>query len=558
MEQQLILTPTGEKPIWLIQVGDEVIGRDGVINVVTEVKKIDNTTPGWLPDESTCDTYLINNRYRLHQAQSVYLNGNVSHGYLIQPGDMMYNADGSEFTVTSAQKLDTNYTWYRFEITGDHSYIMDGILVHNASRFWRGADAGNWNVNGNWSATDGGGTGASFPVNGDAVSSTSTSSNGRITVNTASACTSYIQSGGYTGGLIMNASLTMAGTITIISGTTITGTSDIINNVTSTITTAGITISGGLQLKGASQTYTWADAPTITGTLTFGGTGTIVMSGAYTLTCGTFAINQSFTLSGNVSCSGTTTSTNTNTFNGSFNIDTKSLTNNSDILAGTGSPTISFSGGGTWSSNNSATSVAVPITNNGNLTLGTNVCMGNTTFTHASGTITAAGGGTTWSNKTGASTITINNTGFISGTCTLNVNQNYTFNGTAGFTLTAFSFTAGSSRTISLLQTNNYTVTGTTSNVVGTSGAILTITSSSASLQVVLNFTSGYPAYLATCTGTRINSNGGSKVYVATGILTTTNNWKVIDYTDFITSTQVDKGGLFPDVLNKKSLFIPE
>src|ERR1035438_6268468 len=96
------------------------------------------------------------------------------------------------------------------------------------------------NGGGNFSAT-GTWVEAAVPVAGDAVVATGTS--GQLTVDVASGgvgLLSFIMTG-YTNTLTMNATLTVAGTVTFVSGMTIAGTSDLICNTTATLTSGGKT-----------------------------------------------------------------------------------------------------------------------------------------------------------------------------------------------------------------------------------------------------------------------------------------------------------------------------
>lgn len=522
----LILTPIGYRPAWQLQPGDVVIGRDGVENTINSIEAVNATDAGWVPAGQEFDWFLVNGHFRIFRAQSIFMGDNVTHGYLLQPGDTIFDKDGAPEVITTVEQINTSYTWYRLDLTGDRSFVMDGVLHHNASRFLVTGGSGTWGNTNNWSATDGGGSGASAPINGDAVQFTTSSGAANMDTTGANrACTSLVQSGTWSGTFTVSTQLTMAGALTITRN--VAGSSTIVITASATITNNGKTIPN-LTLQGASQTYTWADAPTITGTLTYNGTGTLVNSGAFTCTVGNFTTLQSFTLSGNISCSGTATNTNNNTFNGSFTITTVNLTMNGQMLSGTGSPAISLSGGGTWSGNSN---LQVATTNNGALTLGSAVNLGGT-FTHASSTVTAAGGGTTMTIGSAAATITCNSTGFCSGTLIIEIQQALTFNGTQGASWTRMTYSNGTNRTVTLTQGNTYTCTGT-ANVIGSaSSGQLTIASSSATLQVVLNFSGASAVFMGKTTATRIDSSGGGKAFIGAGTLTTTTNWAQLADTD--------------------------
>jgi len=148
-----------------------------------------------------------------------------------------------------------------------------------ASRYLVAGGTGNWNSNTNWSATDGGGSGASFPVAGDDVFFTSSSGNANVAVNVASAAQSLIISGTYAGTLAMNNTLTVSGSVTLVPTLIFAGTSALIINATGAITTNGKTISIPLQLIGTS-TITLNDNLNILSAITLGTTTlTITING---------------------------------------------------------------------------------------------------------------------------------------------------------------------------------------------------------------------------------------------------------------------------------------
>lgn len=109
-----------------------------------------------------------------------------------------------------------------------------------ASRYFVGGGTGNWDSTTNWAATDGGASGASFPIAGDTVFLTALSGAGTLSINVASACSS-IDFTGFTGTLGGAATLT-GGTITLAATMTNSyiGTFNI--SGTSTITSNGIQI----------------------------------------------------------------------------------------------------------------------------------------------------------------------------------------------------------------------------------------------------------------------------------------------------------------------------
>ena len=129
--------------------------------------------------------------------------------------------------------------------------------------------AGNWNDTAVWSATDGGAPGASFPVDGDAVSLTATSGAITVTVNVSSAATS-IDATGFTGTFTGSSALQLKGNCKAVAGCTWTYTGTLTSAIaagTATLTSGGKTLCGALTQNGAG-TLTFADAFVTTGTCT--------------------------------------------------------------------------------------------------------------------------------------------------------------------------------------------------------------------------------------------------------------------------------------------------
>jgi hypothetical protein len=154
----------------------------------------------------------------------------------------------------------------------------------------------NWNLATSWSTV--GSTSSTnsgtFPssATADPVIFDSFSSN--VTINVASACTS-VTCTGYTGQITFTNSLNVRGSVTFSVGMTTTGTGNLIISGTSTLTSAGVQLSGGLQFTPFtfSLTGTIADNWTIVGSLsrTGGNTYTITGSGGVR----TISVQGSFT-----------------------------------------------------------------------------------------------------------------------------------------------------------------------------------------------------------------------------------------------------------------------
>lgn len=143
-----------------------------------------------------------------------------------------------------------------------------------------GGGSVNWNANGSWAATDGGATGATFPVAGDRVFLTALSGVGSLAINVASACGDF-DCTGYIGTLNGGGILTCGGNFTLVAAMTLGGSPGITFNASSgtkVITSAGKNFQGGWIFNGAA-TFQLADSPNLLNTA------------PVTLTAGTFDAN---------------------------------------------------------------------------------------------------------------------------------------------------------------------------------------------------------------------------------------------------------------------------
>lgn len=211
-----ILTPTGYKPIEEIEVGDKVAAFDMVTGekIINEV--IDKKWMFDNPEENykLCKFYNINNRWRLAGDLSIWTTPTtVKHISELEIGDKIYDDNDQEITVESIEE-DAGFGWWRFHISGDASYIADGLTMHNASRFWILGTA-TWNnaTTTNWAATSGAGSGgSSVPGSADVAIFDSLSGGGTVTLNYSPTL------GGITGGAHTGTLVTGANTVTFASG----------------------------------------------------------------------------------------------------------------------------------------------------------------------------------------------------------------------------------------------------------------------------------------------------------------------------------------------------
>ncbi len=285
-----ILTRRGYRDSALCKRFNRVLAFDFVTGKRTynRIKKVE-----FVPCEDE-DWVLINGKFRLHRHQSLWANGNVTHAGFLKFGDVIYvDKDHSETVVDLEFKAGGPKQWTKLEVTGDHSFIADGITLHNASRFWV-LGTGTWDAadTTHWSATSNGSGGASVPGGSDAVTLDGSSGGGTVTASVDQTIAS-LTFGTFTGTLIVSSRIINAA---FVSGTgtatrTFTASSTTFNlsgasqNAWDFTTITGLTrtlTSSVINLTGASATFQ-GGAITTYATVTQTGGGAMVMAGANTI-----------------------------------------------------------------------------------------------------------------------------------------------------------------------------------------------------------------------------------------------------------------------------------
>jgi filamentous hemagglutinin len=276
------------------------------------------------------------------------------------------------------------------------------------------------------------------PVAGDAVVARAGGTSGNLTVNVPSACASIIFTN-YVGTLTFNDTLTTTSTVTFVTGMTVAGTAGtLICTGAATLTSGGKTLTCALTLNGSGITYTLGDNWTVNGLVSIG------------------------------SASGDNVNSNKITCAGGLSI----------LSGGTlgGTATLELTGG-TWS-NASTALLRNSLSLNGNVTVSGTVFYSTGTLSYASGTITTTGstltvgvtgvtttldvGSVTWANVTlvAGSTESLTSNLVWSGTLTLSNGTGITLSGAGkpnGTGAVAFSSTA----TVTLNNTGGLVTTGT-------------------------------------------------------------------------------------------------
>jgi hypothetical protein len=231
--------------------------------------------------------YRINGTWNLYKDQSIWANLRVIHASELQIGDIIYNDLDQDIIVTSIEEVEQS-SWWKLDVSGDSSYIADGLTLHNASRFWvGGGSSSNWNATGNtnWSSTSGGSNNASVPTSADDVTFNG-NGNSNSTISAATTILSYTVTSGYTRTSTHNADLTVAGNVTLNTNYTIAGAGHMTISNTCTFNSNGKTWPNNLYFSTNTTT-------TLSSNLTIGGiwstvgsvSPTINSSTTQTLTC---------------------------------------------------------------------------------------------------------------------------------------------------------------------------------------------------------------------------------------------------------------------------------
>jgi hypothetical protein len=377
-----------------------------------------------------------------------------------------------------------------------------------ANRFFiSGGTNNNWSSTTNWSTTSGGAGGSSVPLVTDAAILDANSP--ACTLDTGSPTCASITCTGYTHTLTWNTPLTVAGAVTWGSGMTHAGTSDLIWTATSTLTANGVTMSGGINFQGSSQTFTLSGNAAISGNLTWSGTT------AATVSTGAISVG------------------------GNLNIGTGSLGGTSVIsLTGT-SGSATWSGAGTLKNSLTFAGGANTITVSGTVNYFTS------TITYTSGTVVTTGStlscvggactfntaGITWNIiQIGGTTYTVNSLLSATAITMSGAGGNLAFAGTAGFSVGTFIYAAlTASRTFTLKSGITYNVTtalilqGNITNALATFA--LSLVASTPGTQANLILATGATQFVGYTSATDINASGGQQIYSYQGSFSNSPNW---------------------------------
>lgn len=194
------------------RVGMNVLGFENGKSVINKIEEVtDETQYG--------NFYMVNDSVLLFENQSVFANGNITHAKLLKTGHILWNTNGKTYAsvpVVSIKKVTGRFHFYRFKISGNHTYFLNGLLMHNASRYWVAAPGQVWNATAGtkWAATSGGAGGSSNPTSADDVFFNGSSGSSSVAIGPAT-CNSF-NSTGFAGSFTAGTTgLTVAGSITL-------------------------------------------------------------------------------------------------------------------------------------------------------------------------------------------------------------------------------------------------------------------------------------------------------------------------------------------------------
>jgi len=246
--------------------------------------------------------YTINGVYHFYAEQSLWANVGVTHVKRLEIGDTLYSDLDKDIIITSISSNIATAPFIRFSISGDHSYIADGVTLHNASRYWVGG-SGTWSGSDqtHWSSSSNGSGGSSVPTGSDAVIIDENSGSGTMLLSNsgiALPAASILQTNGtgtcnITGNLANT--LTSYGSVTFLPGK-FSGTASmfIYNSSTCNIALNDNSIGALTFGTGTGGIYTLTSNSTVTGVVTLA-VGTLV-TGAYNHTWQSFASANSSTI----------------------------------------------------------------------------------------------------------------------------------------------------------------------------------------------------------------------------------------------------------------------
>ena len=228
--------------------------------------------------------YRINNQWTLYKDQFVWANLNVVYARNLQIGDTIYDDQDGDLTVTSIEEVIAD-SWWRLSVSGDHSYIVDGLQLHNATLYAKAA-GGNWSSANTWSATSSAGADNAGPPTNVIDTIFDAGAIVAVVVDTATCAAKTVTCQAAANSITFTATkaLSVDGSVTFFAGMTVAGTGTLVIQASSTLTSGGIIFPGRLQFFGNNTTVllgNWVN----TGLVTNSGTKVLNQTTNETFTC---------------------------------------------------------------------------------------------------------------------------------------------------------------------------------------------------------------------------------------------------------------------------------
>lgn len=512
-----ILTTLGYRNITDVSIGDDLVAyevsTDRLITNNLLEKVLFPNYPEFEENHGEFTYYVINGLYKLYKNQSIWRNlSEVVHASELNIGDVIYDDMNNDIIISS---IDTEVLneWWKLTVSGDHSYIADGLTLHNASRYWVGGGSTvTWvaTASTNWASTSGGSNNATVPTSTDDVifDGIGASANGVSNISSGQSVLSYTVTSGYTGSTNFNAQLTVSGNVSLGANMGIGGVQALIVNATGSMTSNGRVWPNALTLTGAFR-RTFIDDWVVFGNLSSQGS----LSGGKTITLmanlsGTSVADSNpctFSMggTGSISTINANNTFNTNsivintngtiTFGAAFSTANSSLTYISGTVSNAPGATFFLGGSGTFSTNGMSFNNFTHQTTSG------------TIFNYSPMTIAAtlsiiSGINSTWAGSHGFSTGYLSHLAIVSSVMTLQQGTTYSIvNGFSCFqnrigTITSFTSSGTNSVILTLQQGASCNVLANFNRIDASRGqTIWTFNGSAVNCQNIISFSQPNP-----------------------------------------------------------------
>jgi intein/homing endonuclease len=117
-----------KKPIESVKVGDEVLAFDEK----TKTLKKDKVKEFFQHD--AVEYLVVNGTLKVTSNHPVYSEGKWVEIGTLKIGDKLLNSDGTPNPIVSMKKIQANVKVFNLEVNPYHTYIANGIVVHNKTK----------------------------------------------------------------------------------------------------------------------------------------------------------------------------------------------------------------------------------------------------------------------------------------------------------------------------------------------------------------------------------------------------------------------------------------